>query len=298
MALTLDSPPIGSERNVDWSSNRNAARVHVRVERWAPSYTAPAHPAQQACIESKRVQEERAKRHRHLLDFQKALMSRLQVHAKRKKEALSDALDQVAVQATQRHKRCSHLFRCNRYPHHHSACRCVSPSPSPVHAAPNRPFPVLATSLSSESLDLQDLPNDRSYFVHHSDRYHYFHNKAHPESTASVAAEWDLKEEDESGKSERELRLFYRQSHLDEIRRKQFGAVYQATRHKYSQQGRHEASEWRSRAKMPSTSVSPEPGSLRLKAGNRPVFGSLDREPMEYRAERCVDYSLASVNAQ
>ncbi|TPX36181.1 hypothetical protein SmJEL517_g01639 [Synchytrium microbalum] len=268
-AITVDSPPIASAKNVDWSSNLNTLHIPIKVERWKPDPTfndsfgaAESIPLQKwatysAIIESKRVEEERIRRQHEMTEFQRSLRSRLQLHAQLKKQALSDAIEQVTAQSIQSHDRWSHLQ--SKQPQTHRKTQKA------IQNGQKR----LQATLSSESLDIQDFPDDRLYFVYPEDPYHHFHKMPASESTELIA-EWHqvpggLPQDD--GALVRELRMSVRASQLDEIKRKQFGQVYLANRHKYSLQERAQASEWRenhvekskTRPSSPEASASPRP---------------------------------------
>ena len=90
--------------------------------------------------------------------------------------------------------------------------------------AEERQSAVIPKALSSENLQLHDLPNDRSYILFPQEKYdlnlQYFPTQTLIRPKINKDAE-------------KELRLCYRAGHLDEIKRKQFGKVYHFTRKYY-----------------------------------------------------------------
>lgn len=90
---------------------------------------------------------------------------------------------------------------------------------------------IIPKALSLEDLDLSHLPISRPYMVLGKEQYSlqqkYFDFEAPQRESSQSIRDKDNKE------LEKELRTTYRVGHLDEIKRKQFGKVYNETRQFY-----------------------------------------------------------------
>ncbi|EGF82723.1 hypothetical protein BATDEDRAFT_22823 [Batrachochytrium dendrobatidis JAM81] len=89
----------------------------------------------------------------------------------------------------------------------------------------------LPRTLSNESLAIKDLPVTRSYTVYPQEKFHFHQQHFHSKDLDRFS---DILPKSRNDKDlEKELRLGYRTGHLDEIKRKHFGKVYEATRKHY-----------------------------------------------------------------
>lgn len=101
----------------------------------------------------------------------------------------------------------------------------------------DRILTTIPKALSVEDLDINELPLERTYMVLGKEKYslqqRYFDQTSVNESKTSLEA-YNQKE------LEKELRTSYRIGHLDEIKKRQFGKVYDETRKHYMDRERYE----------------------------------------------------------
>ena len=83
-------------------------------------------------------------------------------------------------------------------------------------------------ALSSDNLSIQEMHPERTFIVHPTEKYDLNYKNFPPsDNIARHQLMYD---------AEKELRLRYRAGHLDEIKSKQLGKVYQSTRKYYMDQ--------------------------------------------------------------
>ena len=142
-------------------------------------------------------QQRREKREKHL-EYLQRLHERLVVNAERKRDAF-----RVVVEKMQG----SQMVESTR-----------------AYA----PKPLTNKALSSENLTMQEMHPDRTFIVHPVEKYDLNYKNFPPSD--NIARHQLIHD------AEKELRLRYRAGHLDEIKRKQLGKVYQSTRKYYMDQ--------------------------------------------------------------
>ncbi|KAI8893313.1 hypothetical protein BC833DRAFT_608775 [Globomyces pollinis-pini] len=101
----------------------------------------------------------------------------------------------------------------------------------------------LQKALSQEDLDLEFLPETRSYLVHNQEPYSfnrkYFNEPKTNATSLTYQNQLQNSEIDKSKDYEKQLRMCYRMGHLDQIKKQEFNKTYSETRHHYMELERY-----------------------------------------------------------
>ncbi|KAI8928959.1 hypothetical protein BC831DRAFT_445541, partial [Entophlyctis helioformis] len=202
----VSQPPTRSHKR----SDTGGSAVQTHVQAWPDAVGSASFDANAtAQIEDLARQDSADKRKQRHRAFREALTVRLRDTAERQRNAVRQVLEHVEAESIEQHA--GHLMNNSRLQKRRES----------KHSASQ---PTLSRALSAEQLDIASLPPDRTYTVFPDEKYH-FHARHFPAPYTDM---------------EKELRMCYRSGQIDEIRRKQFGKVFLATRKHYMELERTE----------------------------------------------------------